>query len=151
MVVNLAMCPPRRASGGLIATKGRETATLANKTKRRKRREPGEPFRRIRLKREHAFFRADHDIRALRPIFNQWQNMGVFASINRCKNDLFLWGRFYGDIRGRFYGDIRGRFYGDIRGRFYGDIRGRFYGELDPADTPLPLFWDVFGEQGQLM
>jgi hypothetical protein len=45
---------------------------------------------RIRLKCEQALFGTAHDVLALCPIFNQWQNMRLLASINGCRGENWL-------------------------------------------------------------
>jgi hypothetical protein len=48
MATDLAMCPPRSARRALIPTKSGKTTKLADKTKRRKCREPSKPFGGVR-------------------------------------------------------------------------------------------------------
>jgi len=110
MVADLAMCPPGSTGRALIATKSGKTTMLSDKAKRWKGLQPGKPFGGIWLKGEQSAFGADHDIRPLHPIFNQRQNMRVFASIHR-------WSRFQGLVLGRLQGLVLGRLQGLVLGR----------------------------------
>src|SRR2546425_10227856 len=110
------MCPPGSAGRALIATKSGQTTMLSNKTKRRKRREPSKPLGGIRREFEQSLLGTDHDVLALCPIFNQWQNMRVLASIygGRRQSRLLLQGfvprRFQGFVLGTLPGLLLRRF-----------------------------------------
>src|SRR6266566_6820622 len=56
----------------IVASTRTKAACLARKTKRRERRQPGEPFGRIRRDVQFTLLRADEDVSASGSIFNEW-------------------------------------------------------------------------------